>query len=246
MISYTTYQSDVTVSNSQETNTKVTLKLSSTGDLQLNAGQNKLIPQIIRALINDTSPLKDLINSKVSQGKLTAIVTNILRNFKNTQLDTVNGQDADMLGFKLYRKAAGTSDEFIEVSNSIVQWTYEDLNLTNNTTYTYGLTKYFNNTAETEFIDQIDIFPTKNVAQQQIIIGNAGIFIAGDAKVTLYTDYNVFFKREELLDNIVNIEVSQDKAEPRKYNVLVTVETVLGNEVTISARRLNASTLEAI
>lgn len=246
MISYTTYQSDVTISNPQESNTKVTLKLSPTGDLQLSSGQNKLVPQIIRALINDTSPLKDLINSKVSQGKLTAIVTNILRNFKNNQLDTVNGQDSDMLGFKLYRKAAGISDEFIEVSNSIIQWTYEDLNLSNNTTYTYGLTKYFTNTSETEFIDQIDIFPTKNAAQQQIIIGNAGIFISGDSKVTLYTDFNVFFKREELLDNIVNIEVSQDKEEPRKYNVLVTVETVLGKEVTISARRLNASTLEPI
>lgn len=246
MISYTDYQSDVMVSNPQNSLTKATLKLSSTGDLQLNAGQNKLIPQLVRVLVNDTSPLKDLMNSKSSQGKISAIVTNILRNFKNTQLDIVNSQDSDMLGFKLYRKAAGTSDEFTEVSNSIVQWKYEDLNLSNNTTYTYGLTKYFSNTAETEFIDQIDIFPTKNSSQQAFIIGNAGIFIAGDSKVTLYTDYNLFFKREELLENVVTIEVSQDKEEPRKYVVLVTVENVLGNEITISARRLNPSTLQPI
>lgn len=246
MISYSDFQSDITISNPQNSLTKATIKLSSTGDLQLNSGQDKLVPQLIRALVNDTSPLKDLMNSKSSQGKISAIVTNILRNFKNTQLDIVNGQDADMLGFKLYRKAAGTDETFVEVSNSIIQWKYEDLNLSNNTTYTYGLTKYFSNTAETEFIDKIEIFPTKNASQQAFIIGNAGIFIAGDSKVTLYTDYNLFFKREELLENVINIEVSQDKNEPRKYVVIVTIENVLGNEITIAARRLNPVTLQPI
>ena len=244
MLEFSYYTQDVRVTNPQS-GSKVTLQLTSTGDLQLTSGQDKLTSQLIRTLINDDSPLKDLINQKVSKGKLNSIVTTILKGFKNTQLDTVNGQNPTLTGYMLHRKAAGTSGDFVQVGNSIIEWKLEDLNLTNNMKYSYALSKIYDNGSESSFIDMIEITPTKNL-NKDVIIGNGGIFVAGDAKVTVYTNYNLYYRTTEILNDIESIEVTQDKLEPRKYNVLVTVKTLAGNTVTLSAQRLNASTLMPI
>jgi hypothetical protein len=244
MLEFSYYTKDVRVSNPQS-GSKVTLQLSSSGDLQLSSGQEKLTSQLIRTLINDDSPLKDLINQKVSKGKLNSIVTTILKGFRNTQLDTVNGQNATLTGYLLRRKAAGTSENFSQVSNSIIEWKTEDVNVSNDVTYTYGLSKKYDNDSESSFVDIIDITPTAKPIKE-VIIGNGGVFIAGDAKITVYTNYNLYYRNTELLNDIETIEVTQDKLEPRKYNVLVTIKTLAGETVTLSARRLNASTLEPV
>ena len=177
MLEFSYYTQDVRVTNPQS-GSKVTLQLTSTGDLQLTSGQEKLTSQLIRTLINDDSPLKDLINQKVSKGKLNSIVTTILKGFKNTQLDTVNGQNPTLTGYMLHRKAAGTSGDFVQVGNSIIEWKLEDLNLTNNMKYSYALSKIYDNGSESSFIDMIEITPTKNL-NKDVIIGNGGIFVAG-------------------------------------------------------------------
>jgi len=246
MLEFSDTQGDILVSNAQNSAVKVTMQLSPTGDIQMSTGSNKLIAQLIRALINDTSPLKDLINKKVSTGQITSVVTSIIKRFKNTQLDSVNGQDTSLVGYKLYRKGAGLNDTFVEVSNSIIQWRVDDTGLTNETTYTYGLTKIYNNGSESSFMDQIEIVPSKSISRQQLIIGNAGIFASSDSTVTVFTDYILYFKRAELLNRIIDIDTEQDKQDPRRYSVLVTVEDMKGNNVSIAARRLNPSTLEPI
>jgi hypothetical protein len=171
----------------------------------------------------------------------------MLKRFKNEQLDNVNGQDTSLAGYKLYRKSAGTNDTFVEVSNNIIQWQFSDTLLTNNVEYTYGLLKvYNNNTTGSAYVDKIDIMPSKTLADQQVIIGNSGVFISSDATVTVFTDYVLYFNRSELLNNIIDIDTVQDKLEPRKYSVLVKVEDMAGNEISIVAQRLNASTLNPI
>lgn len=236
---------DILINNAQNATSKVTLKLSETGDLQVTDGQNKLVEQILRTLVNDDSLLKGEINQKSSKGKILSIVTTMLKNFKNNQLNFVNGQNVNLTGYILYRKAAGTSDDFVQVSNNIIEWTIQDTSVLNNVKYTYGLTKKYDNGSESSFVDIIDITPS-NSAHNDLIIGNGGIFIAGNKSVTVYVDYLVYFKNSELLNEIVAIDVTQDKADPRQFHVLVTVKTVAGNSFTLSAQRLNASTLEAI
>jgi hypothetical protein len=244
-ITYSSTQEEFAVTN-PTSGTKVTILLDSSGDIKLSSGKSKLVAQLVRSLINDSSPLKDLINKKVSPSVISATITAILRSFKNTQLDIVNGQDTQVLGYKLYRKASGVNEQYKSVSNSVIQWKYVDLDLINNNTYSYGLVKVYSSGAESTFVDNIDVTPTATVSKQAVIIGTSGTFIAGNRIVTLYTDYNLMFNRSELLNDIINIEVTQNKQDPRRYNALVTVADMADNTVTISAQRLNPVTLSPI
>jgi len=232
-VSDISYQSDLKITKKDEG--KVTLSLSYTGDLQLITGEDKLLAQLLRAVVNDETSER-VMNAQIPTRLVTAYVNLILRFFRQTQIDYTKKVDANLSGFVFYKKASAEDDAYSQISNRPVQWKFQDTNLENGITCDYAASKIYNDVFETSYVDKISIAPSR--VSQTIIIGNSVVAVSGDESVTFYVNFNKKFKQSELLDKIISIDPKIDDQEPRKYSVDIKVMNLLGNYSNISIGRL--------
>jgi hypothetical protein len=231
-------QVDLRITLPGETFERVTLALSPTGDLQLVDGREKLVEQILRAVVNDETELAKMINqTSVTNRSLYALFNLILRNFRQIQIDDVKRSDPEFSGFLIYRKAAGTTEQYVKVSPEPIIYKYIDTELTNGTEYAYAVTNVYKNVSESAFTERFSITPSRFSNKQLISVGSRAVVIPGDRQATFYVDYNRKFQASELLDKVINIDVQQGDAEPREFVVNVLVEDLNGNKVGITTKR---------
>lgn len=223
---------------------KATLSLSETGDLQTVEGHEKLVEQLLRAIVNDDTALTEMLNSTaVTERQLKTLFNLVLRNFKQNQIDEVKKSDPDFSGFIFYRKAAGTNDTFVKVSTDPIIHKFIDTNLDNGTEYTYGTAKVYRNVFESAFTEKMSLTPSAFLTKQTVLIGSDIVGASQNRQCEFYVNYNRRFRASELLDKIISISADQDETDPRRYVVQVVVQDLRGNEASVATRRLIASTL---
>lgn len=240
----TDYNKDLKIKNFSEISTdyKASLELSPTGDLVLCDGHVKLCEEILHAVVNDnTKGVFSLNISKTSQREITSMLTLIMRNFRQAQIDMLNRYDPDFTGFYLYRKAAGSNGDYVKVSDNPIDWRYIDTDVQNETEYSYGVTKISKNVFESPINDKMVVKPTRFTNTQEILIGQNIVAIPGNRQVTFYVDGLRYFKRSELLNKILSISATQTNYEPRAWTVQVYAEDFLGDNVAVAATRANVS-----
>jgi len=224
---------------------KATLAISPTGDIQTVEGHEKLVEQLLRATINDDTALTDLLNSTaVTARRANTLFNLILRNFKDKQIEEVKKTDPDFSGFTFYRKASGVSEAYSKISTDPIVYKLIDENLENGTEYDYGIAKRYRDVYETLFIEKMSITPSAFLTKQTIQIGHNIIAFAQDRQITFYVVYNRMFKASELLNKIISISAEQSDTEPRLYTIQIVLQDLRGNEVSLAARRLAATTLQ--
>jgi hypothetical protein len=237
------YQNDIKVDAADPTSerfTKVTLSLGPTGDITLVSGRSKLAEQLLRAIINDKTVSKgiSLNYSALTPRYLNTLITLILRNFKNAQIYQTDQSDPRCLGFSLYRfDNYVTTANFIKVSSNPIEWKFTDTGLSNGFTYTYAIKKDYG-TVESAFLEKVQVVPTQFQDNQNPVIGDNIVALPGNKAVTIYVNYNRYFKASELLDSIQDIAVTQDQQEPRRFSVDITVEDLNNNKVSLSTSRM--------
>jgi len=223
-------------------NAKGTLALSPTGDLQLVNGKNKLVTQLMRKFAASNVKLA-LNDPNVPYRQIRTLVTLILKNFKQVQVDETDAVDPNFLGFTVYRKggpvnySGDSSDTFTKITKSAVTYKFVDIELLNGFTYSYAISKAYKNGLESTIIEQIDIKPSAFTTQQKVVRGTNLVGLPGDRSATLYVDTNRLYKQSELLDVIGDIIVSQDPSDPRRFIVNVSVQNVLGELISFSVGR---------
>lgn len=222
---------DLRVTMPDNTNRKCTLVIEN-GDIQVVTGKNKLITQLIRSIVNDSTLLRDMINTTgATERQFSTLVTTILRNFKNVQIQDVNDIDTNFTGYNIYRRASGSSNNYEKVSRIPVTHYFTDTDLYNGFEYTYGLTKVFNGVFESAFVDFYTISPSYYESQQELLIGNNSFVEAGDQSATFYVVYNKKIVATELLNKIVSVVPYQDSTDPRIWHVNVVVEDYAENQL---------------
>lgn len=237
------FQSDLKISLPQNTLERATIALSDTGDIQLVEGRDKLVEQIMRAVVNDQTAIRDLLNSTSSLDRtLLVLFTTILRDFKQIQIDDTKKSTSDFSGYKFYRKASGENETYTAVSPDPITWRFTDTGLTNGVVYDYGVTRIEKNIFESSFIDSFSISPTRFTGKYEVMIGDKVSAISGNEQITFYVDYNRRFKASELLDKIESITIDQDENEPRRYSVNVIVKDLLNNNVSLAVQSISAIT----
>ena len=230
------FQSEIKIDLPNENRSKSTISLSPSGDIQLITGRDKLVTQMVRAIVNESVFNGNVLNSNISsQRSLQALVTNVFRNFRSRQAKYVNANDPDLTGYSVWRKAAGSDTEYVRVSTRAVTWKYVDSNLENGTEYSYGLSRIYKDTFESQFIETFIAKPTAFAKNQEWLTGNYFSAAPGDKTVTIYVDYNHQFKATEILNKIVDITTIQDSIDPRKWIIHVQVEDYLGGPVNVSS-----------
>jgi hypothetical protein len=232
----TPLQQDLMVVYPQANNTRCTLSISPTGDLQLLTGKDKLITQMLRAIVNDDVFTGGILNARLNQNRiLTTLITTVLRTFRDNQIDYVRQSNPDLTGYAIWRKAAGTNDDFVRISNKNITYTFVDSTVLNGMNYTYGVSKIYRNVFESKFVDILDVKPTGQTSSIQIITGTASTFIPGSNIVTVYVDYNKRFAASELLETIVDIYSEQDTTDPRKWTVVIKIKNFKDEQMTLSS-----------
>jgi len=240
-------RSDLKIEIPTTTFEKATLSLSETGDLVLVDGKDKLAEQLIRSVCNEQTILKDLFNKKnVSYRKFYSLLTLILRNFKQNQINEVNKSDSNFSGFTFYRKASNVDEAYAKVSADPIIYKFVDTGLTNGITYNYGIAKIYNNVFETSYSEKLSIAPTQFTHKQEIVIGQSVVAFSGNGSITFYVDYNKSFKGSELLEKILKINIQQSREDPRRWLVNVIIEDFLGNQVSVASKRINPVTGKSV
>lgn len=240
------FQYDVRVELPGDVWDKTTLSLSPTGDLQTVEGHNKLVTQLLRAIVNDDTSLTGMLNTSVTERQVRTLLNVILREFKQTQINDVKKSDLDFSGFIFYRKAAGTDAAFVKVSTDPIIYNFVDDNLENGTAYIYGTAKVYRNVFESIITEKMSLTPSAFLTAQTVKIGSDIVGYAENRRCTFYVNYNRKFKASELLDDLIHISVEQSETEPRQYVVSIVVQDLRGNEASITAKRLIASTVQGI
>ncbi len=220
---------------------RVTLQLSPSGDIVLVNKKNKLVQQMLRALVNDQTLIQNILNSTTIPTRyVKSLVTLILRNFRTSQILETRKTDSALLGYAIYRYNAGqNSNSFAKISPNSIQYKYVDTGVQNGITYTYAVTKIKANSVESAVMEKIEVTPTQFTNNQEPVIGTYIIGIPGNKSVTFYVDYNRLFSKQELLESIEDITVTQDPTEPRRWVVNVLVKSLDGNKVSISTSRFS-------
>lgn len=232
------YQTDLKVEIPNNPVKRMTLALSPTGDIQTVDGHNKLLGQLIRAIINEQSLGKSLINQKaVKHRYIKTLINVIVRSFRQVQLDEVDQSDPDLSGFSIWRRAAGTTDQFSRISDRAQTWKYTDTGVRNGTEYEYGLSQVFKNIYETNFLETFTTTPSSFSSRQEIIIGEKVVVLPENGQVTFYLDYSRRFKGSELVDSIENIEAYSLDEDPREFVVKLTVKDLTGKYVSVSSNQ---------
>jgi len=231
------------VNQTDERFAKVTLSLSPTGDIVLVDGRSKLAEQLLRAIINDKTVSQgiSLNYAGLTPRYLNTMMTLILRNFKESQVYQTEQSDPRCLGYTVYRfDNYVTTSSFKKVSSNPITWRYADTGLTNGLTYTYAIKKDYG-TVESAMLERIQVVPTQFQDNQNPIIGDNIVALPGNKAVTIYVNFNRYFKSSELLDSIQDIEVTQDPQEPRQFIVNITVKDLNDNQVSLSTARFNVT-----
>ena len=232
------YQEDLSIANSSEDTNKNTLKLTTTGDISVITGQQKLAAQMMRAIISDdNSQLFGLNSLSTNSRNINTLTTLIYRDFKQTQIEETNNNEESLTGFHLYRREIGLNGELQKITTVPVTWKYTDTNVENGKTYEYGLTRFLNGSYESIVIERLQTTPTSISQSQNTAIGQLFSIVPGNGQVSLYVDYNRYFLGTELLDEIVDIITTRDPSEPRRYTVEVVVNTLSGSQVSFGASR---------
>lgn len=230
------FQSEIKIDMPNKDRSKATIALSPTGDIQLITGREKLVTQMVRAIVNENVFSGNVLNSNIgSQRALQALVTNVFRSFRARQVTYVNTNDPDLTGYSVWRKAAGSDADYVRVSTRAVTWTYVDTDLENGTQYTYGLSRIYKDRFESQFVETFLATPTAFAKNQEWITGNYFSAVPGDSNLTLYVDYNRQFKASEILNKILDVMTIQDSVDPRKWIIHVQVEDYLGATVNVSS-----------
>ena len=241
------FQQDLKVSVPEDTQQKYTLSISPTGDIQLVEGKEKLVEQLIHAVVNDEALSQDLINNKgITSRILNTLFTVILRNFRQNQVNDTNRSDPNFSGFVIYRKASGSNDKFRRVSSEPIVWRYTNTELENGVSYDYAITKIYRNTFESGFLEKFTTLASGFSNNQHVIIGKEVVLIPGDKQITFYVDYNRKFKGTELMDKLLSINAYQNPNEPREFTVEVKIQDLNGNPVSIATQRISASSGQVI
>lgn len=236
------YQTDFKiVQNSnigQNANEKVSIQLTNSGDITTTDGKSKLIEQILRALVNDNSFLTSALNSP-DISKVKTLVTLILRNFRQSQLDETGRLEGGLTGYYIYRFGALDNPyNFVRVSKSIVTQSFTDTGLVNGFTYEYGITKLYRGISETAILEKLQVTPTQFVHKREYQIGQNFTVLPGDKSAKIYVNYNRMFKKDELLESIEEISVYRDNYDPRGIVVDVVVKNLAENKVSVTSKRL--------
>ncbi len=238
----TVFTTDIKITAPSDTGEKATIILGQTGDIQMTDGQSKLAFQLMRTIVNDDTTKKLLINSSVAKRALQTLLTLILRNFKQSQIETVNNQNDSFSGYSIYRLSTGTNATYTKISTDYVQYKFTDTNLTNGTEYRYAISKAFNNTFESSFTESFSITPYAAASKQEVYLGTDIVALGGDQKVEFFVVYNRKFKGSEILDEILSMDFSQDSLDPHRYAVNIVVKDLRGSQIPIAVRRHKAST----
>jgi hypothetical protein len=229
------------VNESDERFERVTLSLSESGDLQVVEGRDKLAEQLIRAIVNDETLTQGIaLNfSALTPRYINTLFTLILRNFREDQIYQTEQTDPRFLGYAILRfDGFVTSADFIQITTNPITWRFVDIDLLNGFNYMYAIKKVYS-TFESGILERLQVTPTQFQDDQNPIIGTNFVAIPGNKAVTLYVNYNRFFKTSELLDSIDNIEVLQDKTEPRRFIINITVRDLSNNQLDLSTGRFN-------
>jgi len=232
----TTYQSDLRVNFPSGNQTKCKLSLSSTGDLQFVSGKEKLVTQMLHAIVSDDSFNGKFLNLKSSQARtLNTLVVTILKTFRDVQINYIEESNPNLTGFCIWRKASGSDDSFSRVSGNGVTWKFTDSSVINGTAYTYAVSRIERNVFESKYVDIVDVTPVPSAIQSIMVFGNYSLFIPENNAVTVYVNYNKRFMGSEVIDSIEDVSAEQDQADPRKWTVTVQIRTVKNELVTVSS-----------
>jgi hypothetical protein len=227
---------------------KATLSLSATGDLQFVSGKDKLVMQLIRALVNQRVGLPFNIPADTSGRQLQTLVSLVLRNFKRIQVEETDLINPNFIGFTIYRRggpmgfSGDTSDTFVKISKDEVTHKFLDLNLSNGSVYEYGISKTFRNGAVSPQLEQINVTPSQFLSNQKLVIGTNIIGIPGNETVTLYVNTNRLYKKSELLESIEEIRTYVDATEPRRMVVDIEIRNLLDSLISLAIGRQNKIT----
>lgn len=236
------FQKDLKIDIANNMLEKATLSLSPTGDIQLIEGREKLVAQLMRAIVNDDTALTDMINdTSITTRRVNTLFNLVLRAFRQTQIDEVKKSDPNFSGFKFYRKAINSNEDYAQASADPIVYKFVDSGLTNGTEYEYGIARIYQSIYESEFVDKFTLSPTRFTHNQKVEIGDFVVAVPGNEQITFYVDYNKKFKTSEILDEILSIDVLQDQQEPRRYTVNIVIKDLKGNKQTIATQRLDVT-----
>lgn len=238
------FQQDIKITLPENVLERATLALSPTGDIQLVDGKEKLVEQLMRAIVNDQTAIRSLLNVPNANIDRTilSLFTTILREFKQKQINDTKKSDINFSGYKVYRKASGTNEDYTLVSPEPITWKFTDTYLQNGITYNYGITRVERSVFESAYVDKFSISPTRFTEKQAVVIGSSAAAIAGNQQVEIYVDYNRRFKASELLNKIESITVDQSSTDPRHYTVNIIVKDLLENNVSLAVQSISAIT----
>ncbi|MFA5132680.1 MAG: hypothetical protein WC444_05160 [Candidatus Paceibacterota bacterium] len=231
------YQSDLKVILPDGTRFRSSIALSPSGDIQLVTGREKLISQLVFAILNENTFPEGVANSKSNAlGDLKTALNVILRRFKQNQIAYVQQYaDSDFLGFGIYRKEAGADTDYARISNQAVTWNFEDTDVYNEKEYLYGISKLYKGMLESKYVDVFRIAPTSNTENVTVLSGRYAAIVNGNKSVSIYVDYNKTFKASELLQNIIRIQATLVKTDPRRVLIDLVIENYLGEQVSLSS-----------
>lgn len=223
---------------------KGTLLLSPTGDLTFVGGKSKLLTQLARALMNEQVNLP--LNAQgVAPREIKTLVTLILRSFRQTQISQLNAINPDFVGYSIYRRGGpigftgDTSDTFTKVSRDPITHIFTDVGLENGIAYAYGFTQVLKDGTESPMVEQLSLIPSQFLSKQTVVIGSYIVGVPTNKRVTIYANTNRLYRQSELLDDITQILVYRDSAEPRRFAVEVSLTNVLGSKLSLAIGRQN-------
>lgn len=213
---------------------KATLFVNPTGNLQFVYGDQKLSEQILRAIVNDDTVSSNILNASDIRS-IRSLIILTLRRFRQTQINETNRSDPDIIGFNIYRYSGLEGErKFTKISNDVITHTFTDTQLTNGIEYTYGITRVYEPTVESEIIEKIEVTPTQFLSQQEYIIGQYFSVKPGYRSVTFYVDYSRTFKASELLETVDQVDVVQSDTDPRKFYVNIRATTLEGSKISLA------------
>jgi hypothetical protein len=230
------------VTNAQGLREKLTLELTPTGDISLVEGKSKLAEQLMRSVVNDAIINESLVlnTTTLSPQHLTTLVTLILRNFRQSQINQTARIDPDFTGYSLWRfDNFRTNAEFQLITTKAVTTSFLDSDLQNGLTYTYGIKKSYRGITESAIIEQLDAIPSQFANNREASIGDFFILVPGDKSVSIYVNYYPYVQTTELLESIEEIKIEQDQTEPRRYIVNITVRNLEDDLIGLSTQRFN-------
>lgn len=223
-----------------ESNGRMSLQLSPTGDIQLIEKEQKLVAQILRAVINEQTKINSALNNprfSSMSSEMSTLMNIILRAFKSNQVNDTRRADNGLLGFYVYKKLSGSNNNFVKITTNPVTYKYVDTNVTNGTAYDYQLTKVYDSGYESFPVDTFTLTPSKfnDNFTKLPQIGGSSVGIPENKQNQVYVDFNRTYRSSELLDEILALDILQDQEDPRKVVINIVLRNLRGNRVSVAS-----------